>query len=64
MELFFQLKSKDILNNRLEEDLRSLGKSYDEQLEKHFQTSTSDTEELRTEIRALKRLCEEKKDQV
>jgi hypothetical protein len=55
---------KDVLNNKLEQDLRFLKKLHDEQLEQHFQTSTTDAEQLQTEIRALKRLCEEKDNEV
>ncbi len=39
-------------------------KFHDEQLEQHVQTSTNSSEQLQTEIRALKRLCEEKDDEV
>ncbi|CAF4627601.1 unnamed protein product [Rotaria sp. Silwood1] len=59
-----ELKTKDALINKLEQDLRALKKSHDEQLEQHIETSTNDAEQLHTEIRALKRLCEEKKDQL
>ncbi|CAF3637328.1 unnamed protein product, partial [Rotaria sp. Silwood2] len=55
-----ELKTKDALINKLEQDLRALKKSHDEQLDQHIETSTNDAEQLQTEIRALKRLCEEK----
>ncbi|CAF0725433.1 unnamed protein product [Rotaria sordida] len=59
-----EVKMKDALINKLEQDLRALKKSHDEQLEQHMEISTNDTEQLHTEIRALKRLCEEKQDQL
>ncbi|CAF4420440.1 unnamed protein product, partial [Rotaria magnacalcarata] len=59
-----ELKVKDALNNKLEQDLRASKKSHDEQLEQHIETTTNDIEQLDKEIRALKRLCEEKKDQL
>ncbi|CAM2700904.1 unnamed protein product [Rotaria socialis] len=59
-----ELKAKDALNNKLEQDLRASKKSHDEQLEQHIETTTNDVEQLDKEIRALKRLCEEKKDQL
>ena len=39
-------------------------KFHDEQLEQHVQTNTNHAEHFQTEIRALKRLCEEKEDEV
>jgi hypothetical protein len=39
-------------------------KFHDEQLEQHVQTSTTDSDQLQTEIRSLKRICEEKDDEV
>ncbi|CAF4308321.1 unnamed protein product [Rotaria sp. Silwood2] len=59
-----EINVKDALNNKLEQDLRLLKKFHDEQFEQHVQTSSSDAEQLRTEIRTLKRLCEEKADEV
>ncbi|CAF4372346.1 unnamed protein product, partial [Rotaria sp. Silwood2] len=58
-----EINVKDALNNKLEQDLRLLKKFHDEQFEQHVQTSSSDAEQLRTEIRTLKRLCEEKADE-
>jgi hypothetical protein len=52
------------LINKLEQDIRLIKKFHDEQLEQHIQTSTTSSEQLQTEIRTLKRLCEEKDDEV
>jgi len=52
------------LNTKLEQDLRLLKKCHDEQFEQHIQTTASTVDQLQTEIRTLKRLCEEKTDQV
>jgi hypothetical protein len=52
------------LNSKLEQDIRLLKKFHDEQLEQHAQTSASNIEQLQTEIRALKRFCEEKTNEV
>jgi hypothetical protein len=52
------------MNSKLEQDLRSSKKLYDEQLEQHIETATTDAEQLHTDIRALKRICEEKEDEV
>jgi hypothetical protein len=52
------------LINKLEEDIRLIKKFHDERLEQHVQTSTTGAEQLHSEIRALKRLCEEKEDEV
>ncbi|CAF0728780.1 unnamed protein product [Adineta steineri] len=62
--LLSEIKMKESLNNKLEQDLRFLKKIHDEQLEQHFQSSTTDAEQLHTDIRALKRLCEEKDDEL
>ncbi|CAF0922423.1 unnamed protein product [Adineta ricciae] len=61
--LVSELKTKDALVNKLEQDLRVAKKIHDEQLEQHYQTSSSDTEQLHSEIRSLKRLCEEKDEE-
>jgi hypothetical protein len=58
------LKAKDTLINKLEQDIRSLRKFHDEKLEQHDQTSIMGAEQLHSEIRALKRLCEEKENEV
>ncbi|CAF3647727.1 unnamed protein product [Rotaria sp. Silwood1] len=58
-----EIKAKDILNNKLEQDIRLLKKFHDEQLEQQVQTAASDVEQLRTEIRTLKHLSEEKADE-
>lgn len=50
--------------SKLEQDIRLLRKSHDEKLEQQVQTSTIDSEQLYSEIRALKRLCDEKEDEV
>jgi hypothetical protein len=52
------------LIDKLEQDIRLLKKCHNEQLEQHVQTSTTGSEQLYSEIRALKRLCEEKEDEV
>jgi hypothetical protein len=52
------------LNNKLEQDLRLLKKFHDEQFEQHIQTTASNVEQLQTEIRTLKRLGDEKTDEV
>lgn len=52
------------MNNKLEQDLKALKKAHDEKLEQHIEATASDADQLHTEIRALKRLCEEKEDQV
>jgi hypothetical protein len=52
------------LINKLEQDVKLLKKFHEEQLEQHVKTSTTSSEQLYSEIRALKRLCEEKEDQV
>jgi hypothetical protein len=58
------MKTKDSLINKLEQDIRLLKKIHDEQLEQNHQTSTNDSEQLHSDIRALKRLCEEKENEV
>jgi hypothetical protein len=55
---------KDAMNNKLEEDFRLFKKFHDEQLEQHIRTNSSNIDQLQTEIRALKRLCEEKAEEV
>ncbi|CAF4105177.1 unnamed protein product, partial [Rotaria sordida] len=58
-----EIKTKDALNSKLEQDLHLLKIFHDEQLEQHIQIAASDVEQLRTEIRTLKNLCEEKADE-
>ncbi len=64
MILLFQIRSKDALNAKLEQDLRLLKKFHDEQFEQHIQTTASNIDQLQSEIRTLKRVCEEKSDEV
>ncbi|CAF4434302.1 unnamed protein product, partial [Adineta steineri] len=52
--LLSEIKMKESLNNKLEQDLRFLKKLHDEQLEQHFQSSTTDAEQLHTDSRVLK----------
>ena len=52
------------MNNKLEQDLRLLKQFHDEQFEQHIQTTASNVEQLQTEIRSLKRLCDEKSNEV
>ena len=52
------------MSSKLEQDLRSMKKFHDDKFEEQIQTSSIDAEQLQSEIRALKRLCEEKEDQV
>ncbi len=49
---------------KLEQDLRSLKKFHDEQFEQHIQSTAVTVDQLKTEIRSLKRLCDEKTDEV
>jgi hypothetical protein len=52
------------LNAKLEQDLRLLKKFHDEQFEQHIQATALNVDQLQTEIRTLKRLCEEKTNEV
>jgi predicted RNase H-like nuclease (RuvC/YqgF family) len=52
------------LNTKLEQDLRSLKKFHDEQFEQHIQSTAATVDQLHTEIRSLKRLCDEKTEEV
>ena len=59
-----QIKSKESLISKLEQDIRLLRKSHDDQLEQQTQMNTNDCDLLRTEIRTLKRVCEERENDV
>lgn len=60
----FQLRNKDALTSKLEQELRVMKKIHDDRLEEHAQSNSLNTEQLHGEIRALKRICDEKDDQV
>lgn len=52
------------MNNKLEQDLRLLKKFHDEQFEQHIQSTSANVDQLQSEIRTLKRVCDDKTDEV
>ena len=52
------------MNSKLEQDLRLMKKFHDEQFEQHIQSTADNIDQLQSDIRALKRLCDEKADEV
>lgn len=52
------------MNDKLEQDLRLLKKIHDEQFEQHIQSTAVNVDQFQSEIRALKRVCDDKTDEV
>lgn len=61
---FLQNQSKENLISKLEQDICLIKKFHDEQLQEHIQTAAQQAEQLQSEIRSLKRLCDDKTAEV